>query len=595
MRAPSFDIATLRSLYLERRLTPRDLVDMVCARTDADRHNVWITRLTRAQMLVYADTLALRDPEALPLYGVPFAIKDNIDLAGVPTTAGCPAYAYTPAKSAIAVQRLIDAGAIPVGKTNLDQFATGLVGTRSPYGACRNSFDPDYIAGGSSAGSAVAVALGQVSFALGTDTAGSGRVPAALNNLIGLKPTRGLISTRGVVPACRTLDCVSILALTVSDARAVLDVSAAYDPDDPYARRPASAPALPPGAFRFGVPKTGQLEFFGNDEYAALFVKLVETLQTLGGAPVEIDFTPFLETARLLYEGPWVAERYCAILDFLEAHPAALHPVTHAIIARGREPRALDAYAAMYRLAALKRAIEPVFERVDAIVTPTVATTYRIAEIEHDPIRLNSRLGHYTNFMNLLDLAAVAAPAGFTGARLPFGITLFAEAFSEPRLLALAGRLERSLSLPAGAGGWVRKDIASTAPLPEGYVAIAVCGAHLAGLPLNIQLTARGGFLLESTRTAPRYRFYALPGAPPPRPGLVRVAEGGASIAVEVWALPLDKYGAFVAGIAPPLGVATIELIDGRTVQGFVCEGYAVAGACEITAYRGWRAYLDTL
>jgi allophanate hydrolase len=592
----SLDIANLRRLYRERALTPSALVEQLYARLEGeDARRIWITRLTLEQLLGYARALVGRDPASLPLYGVPFAIKDNIDLAGVPTTAGCPEYAYTPAQSATVVQRLIGAGAIPVGKTNLDQFATGLNGTRSPYGACRNAFDPEYIAGGSSSGSAVATALGLTGFALGTDTAGSGRVPAAFNNLVGLKPTRGLVSTAGVVPACRTLDCVSVFALTAADAQAVLDVAAGFDPRDPYSRPARPARALPAPRFRFGVPPAAQLEFFGNREYAALFDAAVERMQALGGERVEIDLTPFLETARLLYEGPWLAERYVAIRGFIESHPGALHPVTRAIIEKGRAPSAADAFTAMYRLADLRRAVEPILESVDVIVTPTAGTIYRRAELEADPLRPNSHLGYYTNFMNLLDLSAIALPAGFTAAGLPFGITLFADAFREPALLALGARFEQALRLPLGATGRPHPPAGPAPALPPGYVAVAVCGAHMRGLPLNFQLTERGGFLLEATHTAPQYRFYALPGGPPQRPGLVRVDRDGASIEVEVWALPLEYYGSFVAGIPAPLGIGSVMLDDGRTTQGFVCEAYAVAGAEDITVLGGWRRYLASL
>ncbi len=589
----SLDIANLKRLYRDGALTPLALVERLHARIAGDDpRRVWITRLSLEQLCAYARALDGRDPAGLPLYGVPFAIKDNIDLAGVPTTAACPRYAYTPEISATVVQRLIDAGAIPLGKTNLDQFATGLNGTRSPYGACRNAFDPEYIAGGSSSGSAVATALGQVSFALGTDTAGSGRVPAAFNNLVGLKPTRGLVSTAGVVPACRTLDCVSVFALTAGDAQTVLDVAAGFDPRDPYSRPARPGRALPPGNFRFGVPKPAQLEFFGNREYAGLFDAAVARLTALGGERVEIDFSLFLEAARLLYEGPWLAERYVAIREFIESSPDALHPVTRAIIEKGRDPSAADVFTAMYRLAALRRAVEPVLDGVDVLATPTAGTIYRIAELEADPLRPNSDLGYYTNFMNLLDLAAVAVPAGFTAAGLPFGITLFADAFREHALLALGARFEQALGLPLGATGRSGSPAPAAAEPPPGYTKVAVCGAHLSGLPLNRQLTGRGGFLIATTRTAPHYRFYALPGGPPLRPGLVRVAEGGAPIDIEVWALPESEYGPFVADIPAPLGIGRVELADGSHVQGFVCEAYAVERATDITHHGGWRAYL---
>ncbi|MHB8455700.1 MAG: allophanate hydrolase [Acidiferrobacterales bacterium] len=592
MHFPSLDISSLRRGYLDGRLTPTQLVEFLYPHVAGDdSHHIWIARLDREQLLKYARAIEDRDPATLPLYGIPFAIKDNIDLAGIATTAACPAYAYVPRKSATVVQRLIDAGAIPVGKTNLDQFATGLNGTRSPYGACRNSFDAEYIAGGSSSGSAVATALGLVSFALGTDTAGSGRIPAAFNNLVGLKPTRGLLSNAGVVPACRTLDCVSIFALAASDAQAVLNVVAAFDPADPYSRHARTERGPFAASFRFGVP-VRELEFFGNSEYAALFDMAIEQLQMLGGERVEIDFEPFLEAARLLYEGPWLAERYAGIRDFLECQPQALSPVTRAIIEQGRLPLAVDTFEAMYRLAALRRAVEPVLAGVDMIATPTAGTIYRISELDAEPIRFNANLGYYTNFMNLLDLAAVAAPAGFTGAGLPFGITLFADAFSEPGLLAVAARLEAALRLPLGATGQSRQPANITVALPSGFTTVVVCGAHMGGLPLNYQLAERGGYLLERTRTAAHYRFYVLPGGPPARPGLVRVTEGGASIDVEVWALPLAHFGSFVTAIPAPLGIGRVILADGQEVQGFVCEAFMASAAHDITAFGGWRQYL---
>lgn len=591
----NLDISSLRRLYREGGLTPTTLVKQLHARVDGDDpHCIWITRLTLEQMLGYARALEGRDRASLPLYGIPFAIKDNIDLAGVPTTAACPEYAYTPPQSATVVQRLIDAGAIPIGKTNLDQFATGLNGTRSPYGACRNSFNPDYISGGSSSGSAVATALGLVSFALGTDTAGSGRVPAAFNNLVGLKPTRGLLSTTGVVPACRSLDCVSVFALNVQDAQCVLQVVAGFDASDPYSRHPSPARVLPASCFRFGVPHTAQLEYFGNREYAKLFDAAVLQLQALGGERVEIDFAPFLRAARLLYEGPWLSERTVAIRDFIERQPQALLSVTRAIIEQGREFSAMDMFSAMYRLADLRRHIEPILAGVDVIVTPTAGTHYRIADLEADPLRPNSNLGYYSNFINLLDLSAVALPAAFTSTGLPFGILFFADAFREQALLALGARFEQVVHLPRGATDQPYSPVEPSAELPPGYTAVAVCGAHLSGLPLNHQLTTRGGFLLEATRTAPQYKFYALPGGPPFRPGLVRAAEGGVAIDVEVWALPLEHYGSFVAGIPAPLGIGSVVLANGKTMQGFVCEAYALSGARDISAHGGWREYLKS-
>jgi allophanate hydrolase len=559
---------------------------------DVDR-NVWIHLLPREDLLARAAALDARNPEELPLYGVPFAIKDNIDLAGVPTTAGCPAYAYTPERSAPVVERLLAAGAIPIGKTNLDQFATGLVGVRSPHGAARNGFDPEFIAGGSSAGSAVAVARGQVSFSLGTDTAGSGRVPAAFNNLVGIKPTRGLLSTSGVVPACRSLDCVSIFSLNAADAAAALAVAQGFDADDPYSRaaRPPSLgrPLATLAGLRVGVPMADQLLFFGDQEYERLFAAAVDRLSRLGAIPVAVDLQPFLEAARLLYEGPWVAERYAAVGEFIDAHPDSVHPVTREIIAGGPQFSAVDAFVGQYRLAALRRTTASAWGEVDAIITPTAGTIYRFAEVDADPVRLNSNLGHYTNFMNLLDLSAVAMPAGFRADGLPFGVTLFAPAFHDAGLLALADEYQRDQDLPMGATGL---PLPKAAPLTasEG-IRVVVCGAHMEGLPLNTQLIERGARLLARTATAPCYRFYALPGGPPVRPGLVR-DEAGAAIEVEVWEVPSARFGDFVDGIPAPLGIGRVELADGSQVAGFLCESASLHGAEEITRWGGWRAWL---
>ena len=446
------NISYLRSMYVSAALSPTELVKQLNAGIgDVDTHNVWIQRLSLDEMMQFAQQLEGKDIAKYPLYGIPFAIKDNIDLAGTPTTAGCPDYAYTPEKSATVVQKLIDAGAIPVGKTNLDQFATGLVGTRSPYGACKNSINPAYISGGSSAGSAVSVALGMVSFSLGTDTAGSGRVPAAFNNLIGVKPSLGLLSTSGVVPACRTLDCVSIFAKNTSDAATVLQLAQGFDAADAYSRAiPINTLPSLGSRFKFGVPKLSQLAFFANQETPQLFQQAIGELEAIGGVAVEIDFEPFLEAATLLYSGPWVAERYQAIRQFFDENSDSVFPVTKKIISNATNFSAADTYAAMYKLKALQRKAEVVWRDIDVpginmhgidvLVTPTAGTIYTIAEVEADPIQTNTNLGYYTNFMNLLDMAAVAVPAGFQSNGLSFGITISAPAFSDDALLNLAHR-----------------------------------------------------------------------------------------------------------------------------------------------------------
>jgi allophanate hydrolase len=594
-------LSHLRGRYLDGSLTASALVEalhaqMLAEDALADRR-IWIHRMSLGAMQGYAHALQGRDPKELPLYGIPFAIKDNIDLAGVPTTAGCPEYAYTPANSATVVQRLIDAGAIPVGKTNLDQFATGLVGVRSPYGACQNAFDPNYVSGGSSAGSAVSVALGLASFSLGTDTAGSGRVPAGFNNLIGLKPSCGRIPTTGVVPACRTLDVVSIFALTAADAASVLAVAEGEDGIDSFARR-MPEPGFnfgAAGAFSFGIPRAQDLEFHGNAEGLLQFNAAVAMLEALGGKSVEFDLTPFRDVATLLYEGPWVAERYAAIRHFIETRPQALHPVTRTITEKGNQISAPDTFAALYKLKDLALKTRPLWDRVDFMLTPTSGTPYTIAAVEADPIRLNSNLGYYTNFVNLLDLSALAVPTGFFSSGLPCGVTLLAPCGKDFSLLTLAARLHAVAVPTAGATEHAphRSGVQPDARLfPSGQIRVAVCGAHLSGLPLNPQLTERGARLVKLVKSAPDYKLYALPGGPPLRPGMVRVGSGGAPIDLEVWEMASSQFGSFVAGIPAPLGIGAVKLEDGGSVQGFVCEAIAAEGAEDITHHGGWRAFL---
>jgi len=567
---------------------------------------VWISVVARETALARAHALEA-DPQAAakPLYGVPFAIKDNIDLAGLPTTAGCPAYAYSPTGNATVVQRLLDAGAIAIGKTNLDQFATGLVGARSPHGACSSVFDSRYISGGSSSGSAVAVASGLANFSLGTDTAGSGRVPAAFNGLIGLKPTRGLLSTHGVVPACRTLDCVSILAKTCREAHAVLQAARGFDPLDPFSRTPGEGQDAAPwlgGPFRFGIPAENQLQFFGDEQASALYAKAIADMEGIGGEKVEIDFSIFRAAADLLYSGPWVAERLAAIQEFAEAHADHMNPVVREIIYGAKRYTAVDAFAAEYKLREIRRTSEAEWRRMDVMLLPTTGTIYTHEAVAADPIRLNTNLGYYTNFVNLLDLAAVAVPAGFrtTGSDqshdhsdqsrdhegvvgLPFGVSLIGPAFSDEALLAVADRFHRAPGPPL-----------ELQTNPPGCISVAVVGAHLTGQPLNWQLTERGARLMQTSRTAPGYRLYALPGSVPPKPGLVRdEAFQGPGIEVEVWAVPADRFGSFVAAVPPPLGIGNATLEDGRTVKCFICEPYAIAGATEITHYGAWRKYIQ--
>ncbi len=587
----------VRAAYSEGQITPRQLIAALRDKAAAlnPEFHLFIHLLSTDELEPYLAALDGKSPAELPLYGVPFAIKDNIDLAGVPTTAACPAFAYVPERSATLVELLIALGAIPLGKTNLDQFATGLNGTRSPYGACRNSVHPDYPAGGSSAGSALAVALGLASFALGTDTAGSGRVPAALNNLVGLKASKGLLSTAGVVPACRSLDCVTYFSASAREASQLLALTARLDPHDAYSRSNpqwndgGAFGTVRPG-FRFGVPK--QLEFLGCAESPALFAATIERLEALGGEAVQIDFAPFLEAAHLLYEGPWVAERYSVAGALIEQQPDAVLPVIRAVLEKAPGTTAVDAFRAQYRLQALKAICDRLMADLDCVLTPTYPRPVSLAELQAEPVARNSDLGHYTNFMNMLDYAAIAVPAGFMQNGLPWGVTLFGRACTDQYLLSLADALQRQTELPL-AGGRV-PDLGAPAGVARNDRArLVVCGAHLDGLPLNWQLRQRGGRLLETTSSSADYRLYALAGGLPARPGMLRVAEGGVAIEVEVWELPSSELGSFLTGIPAPLGLGKVQLADGRWESGFICEPYGLEGATDISHFGGWRAYLQ--
>ncbi len=588
----ALDVLRLVQAYRAGTTNPTEIAREIARRCARHAENpLWITRVPDDALLARAAALE-SDPaaRALPLYGIPFAVKDNIDVAGLPTTAACEAFRHVPEANAAAVQRLLDAGAMLVGKTNLDQFATGLVGTRSPYGEVANAFDPAYVSGGSSSGSAVAVALGLASFALGTDTAGSGRVPAAFNNLVGLKPTRGLVSTRGVLPACRTLDCVSVFALDARDARVVLDVLDAFDAGDPYARRDR-APCTPRG-MRIGVPPLDTLDFFGDGAARQAFEAALDRLDAIGAVRVAIDLAPFVAAAELLYGGPWVAERHAAIRALFDRRPDALLPVIRRIVGEAARYSATDAFEAAYRLATLRRASEAAWASCDALLLPTAGTIYTRAEVAADPLGPNTRLGRYTNFVNLLDLAAIAVPSAFRPDGLPFGVTFVAPAGTDRWLCDLGAAWQQATALPLGAtGAPLAPPSPAHRPLGPDEVAVAVVGAHLAGLPLNHQLTERGARLLRTGRTTAAYRLYALPGTTPAKPGLVRTGDG-VPIEVEVWGMPADRFGSFVAGIPAPLGIGTVALEDGTHVQGFVCEAYAIADATDISHHGGWRAYL---
>lgn len=542
------------------------------------------------------------DPVARPLWGLPFAVKDNIDVAGLPTTAACPDFAYTPEATAPAVARLLAAGAVLIGKTNLDQFATGLVGVRTPHPAPRNAFDPARVPGGSSSGSAVAVAHGLVTFALGTDTAGSGRVPAGLNNVVGLKPSLGSVSGRGMVPACRTLDTLSVFAGTVADADAAYRVMHGHDPEDAYSRPLPVAPrpaTVPPG-LRVGVPDAASLRFGGDALSEAAFAAALGDLdRVVAGGTVPVDLTPFQAVAALLYTGPWVAERYQAIRAIIETRPEILHPTTRAIIASAANFSAADAFAGLYRLAELRRATEAIWRTIDVLVVPTYPRPRSCADLAADPVGPNSELGTYTNFVNLLDLCALAVPGRFRGDGFPSGVTLIAPRGADGLIAALGTRLHAAAGLTIGTSAMqvpAEPEGPAIARAAEGEIEIAVVGAHLSGLPLNGEITGLGGRFLRAARTSPDYRFYALPGGPPARPGLVRVAAGsGTAIEVEVWALPAAGFGTFVASIPAPLSIGTLRLGDGTTPKGFLAEPEGLVGAAEIGAHGGWRGYLGSL
>jgi allophanate hydrolase len=555
---------------------------------------VFISLRDEKDALAEAEALTRKDAAQLPLLGVPVAVKDNIDVRGMPTTAACPAFSYMPTYDSTAAAKLRAAGAIIIGKTNLDQFATGLVGVRSPYGIPTNPIRADLIPGGSSSGSAVAVSAGLVPLALGTDTAGSGRVPAMLNNIVGLKPSLGLISTAGVVPACRTLDCISLFSLTVDDAITALQVMAGSDGADPFSRsRPLGSLTDFPTNLRLGIPRKGQLIFFGDKASEKAYGEALQRWTSLGATLVEFDLEPFYETARLLYEGPWVAERYLVIRNLLASSPDSIHPVTREITAAGARLTAADTFAALYRLQGLRRIAERAFGDIDAIVLPTAPTVYSTEQVLANPIELNSRLGTYTNFVNLLDLCGLALPAAMRPDGIPFGITLLAPAGHDAQLASIGRVFQADTKLPIGSKSLAQPPLAS---LPAGAsgeeLAVAVVGAHLSGMTLNGELKALGGRLLEEAVTAPDYKLYALDTAPP-KPGMLRVERGaGASIKLELWALSAAAFGKFVAAIPPPLSIGTIRLADGRDVKGFIVEPAAVNGARDISAFGGWRAFM---
>lgn len=590
-------LADWRAAYARPGASPRAMLAPLLARRAAD-DPAWIHRCGDAFLDAQFKRLEAASPAELPLYGVPFAVKDNIDVAGLPTTAACPAFAYTPEQHATVVQRLLDAGAVLIGKTNLDQFATGLVGTRSPYGEVPNSFDPAYVSGGSSSGSASVVARGLAAFALGTDTAGSGRVPAGFNNLVGLKPTPGSVPMAGVLPACRTLDVVSVFALTVADAAQVMAVIEGAD-DEVRFQHAAPRPAwLGDGrTLRVGVPARPACD--PGVGYAAGFDEALAQLRATGLQPVPIDMEPFDEVARLLYDGPWVAERHAVVQTLLARQPEAMDPVVREVIGAAARHDATAAFIARYRLETLRQRLAPLWQGIDVLLVPTAPTCPTRAAVAAEPIRRNAELGRFTNFVNLLGLAALALPSGFTAAGLPFGITLIGPGGSDAALVELGARWEAARGLPLGArlrAANAADRVLQRRPAAQPTLALAVVGAHLEGMPLHGQLRERGCRLLERTRTAPAYRLFALPATQPPKPGLVRVGAGedGHAIEVEVYEMPLDQVGSFLALIPPPLGLGSLQLADGRWVHGFICEPAALAGATDISAWGGWRAWRAT-
>ncbi len=587
----SLDIASLRQRYAAGH-TPAATIDVVYDRIEALADpGIFLSLATREAARAAAVALGTYDPSR-PLWGVPFAIKDNIDAAGFPTTAGCEAFAYTPAQNAFAVQCLIDAGAIPIGKTNLDQFATGLVGVRTPGTAPKNAFDPNIVPGGSSSGSAVAVAQDLVSFALGTDTAGSGRVPAALNNLVGLKPSVGAVSSRGVVPACKSIDCVSIFAGNVDDAWTIYRVMTKADAEDAF-QRPIRFGALPQATphWRCGVPRAADLEFFGDEKAAAAWQASCDMLKSMGASFVEIDMTPLLAAARLLYEGPWVAERHAAIRGFLATNRADVLPVTRGIIEGALKFSATDAFDAAYQMKDFEQYAHRVMGSIDALVVPSIPTPPTVADLERDPLTPNARLGRWTNFVNLLDMCAIAVPGPFRSDSFPAGVTLIAPRGQDAKIAALGDAFHRRAGVGSGKSKRALPPPAEAAK-PKG-LELVVVGAHLSGMALNHELQTLGAQFSRAVKTEPSYRFYALAGGPPKRPGLLRVANGaGVAIDTEVWTLTPQAFGTFVAGIPAPLGIGTILLADGTRAKGFLAEPEGLVGAREISEFGGWRRFM---
>ncbi len=577
-------IAELKQAYRSSATTPTEVVDQVLTRiADRGDDGTWITVLDRAELLLRAKELeAHSDPESLPLYGIPFGVKDSIDVSGVPTTLACPEYAYPATETAPVVAKLIDAGGIFVGKTNLDQFATGLNGTRTPYTLPRSVFGGNMISGGSSSGSALAVAAGVVPFAVATDTAGSGRVPPALNGVTGFKPSRGLISTVGLVPACRSLDCISLIAAGVADLSAVFDVVAGVDPDDPYTRE-RKRDTMPVNQFRVGLPDITELEFFGDERMRDAHLAARAGIERTFGNVVQAPFGPFLAAGELLYQGPWVAERLAEFGDFLSDHPDGVLPVIRTVLEGGARYSAVDVFAAEHRLGELRVEVDRLWQQMDVLVLPAVGTTFTVDEVHADPIGANTALGHYTHFGNLLDLCAAVVPAGLTADGRPAALMVLGPALADDRVLAMAAALSGAeLSGPRPT---------PSAEIPDS-VTLVVVGHHLSGQPRNSDLADRGGVLLASTRTAPNYRLLRV-GTANPVPVLVAVESGGAAIEVETWTVPSAACVPILAGSSQSVCLGRVALADGTSAIGFVADTSALTGdTTDITEFGGWRNYL---
>ena len=575
-----------KTAYLTQKIQLSDLIQYV--KTFNNDDHAWIEIASAAHIQAQIDALKDQSAQDLPLYGIPFAVKDNIDVAGFHTTAACKEAAYLATADASVVARLKAAGAIVLGKTNLDQFATGLVGVRSPFGAVKNSFNPEYISGGSSSGSSVTVANGQVPFGLGTDTAGSGRVPAGHNNIVGLKPTKGWFSTTGLIPACRSIDVISIFALTVDDAWQVAQVMQGYDQTDEYSRpHPANVPT------RFSKGKIAipaQLEFYGDVESQKAFELAVKRAQSLGYAVEAIDFNIFNQLASALYNKAWVAERSSAVEKMVPREQA--HPVIAQIIAQADQFSAVDMIEAEYERAQLARQINLVLSDFDALMVPTAPTIYTIRDVEADPLIKNSHMGAYTNFVNFADLSALALPNSIRADGLPSGVTFIAQAWMDQALAHFGQTWQQAVNLPLGTSNLHYEKTQNIAA--QHSVKLAVVGAHLSGMPLNFQLSSRGGTLLQKTKTASSYKLYALKNTTPPKPGLQCTQKGGQAIEVEVWDIPFALFGQIVAEVPAPLGIGNLQLADGSWVKGFICEGYALADATDISHFGGWRDYVQS-